>query len=137
MNLAKSLCALSLLAAGATQAFTLTLEVTDANSTKGTVNVGLYDSENSWLNSWKAVQLLKVPSAGGKTVLVIPNLAPGRYAITAFHDENSNRRFDIDLLGPIERYGISRDARLPMLPPSFADAAVELQEDTTLRITLR
>ena len=38
---------------------------------------------------------------------------------------------------PIERYGFSRDARGMMGPPKFADAAVDLQADTTITITLK
>lgn len=138
MHLAKPLIALGLLAAGAAQALTLTVEITDASSTQGSVNAAIYASDSSWLKVSDATQILKTGSAGDRTVLVFANLSPGRYAITAFHDENGNGSLDRNVVGvPLERFGFTRDARGTMGPPGFADAAVDLQDDTTLRITLR
>jgi uncharacterized protein (DUF2141 family) len=54
-----------------------------------------------------------------------------------YHDENGNGQLDKNMMGiPRERVGFSRDARGRMGPPSFADAAIDLQQDTALLVTL-
>lgn len=127
-----------LAAAGSAQALTLTVEITDARSTQGSVNAALYASEAGWLQTAQAVQMLKVASAGDKTVLVFSGLAPGRYALSTYHDENGNGQLDKNVLGmPTERYGFTGSGPAGMGAPAFAEASVELQADTTLRVTLR
>jgi uncharacterized protein (DUF2141 family) len=63
-----------------------------------------------------------VPAAEGAT-LDFGHVAPGRYAISLFHDENGNGRLDKRMLLPREGYGFSRDAPVRFGPPSFAAAA--------------
>lgn len=121
---------------GTAAALTLTVEITDARSSQGTVNAALYNDESAWLKIGNAVQMTKVPSAGDKTVLVFTGLAPGRYALSSYHDENANGTMDTNVLGmPTERYGFTGSPT--MGAPAFGDAAVDLQADTTLRVTLR
>jgi uncharacterized protein (DUF2141 family) len=126
-----------LAAAGTSHALTLTVEVTDARSTQGSVNAALYASESGWLQTAQAVHTLKVASAGDRTVLVFSGLAPGRYALSTYHDENGNGQLDKNVLGmPTERYGFTGSAATPGAP-AFADATVDVQADTTVRVTLR
>lgn len=117
------------------RAFDLTVEVLNAQPDKGKVNAALFANEASWMRSAHAEQ--RIP-ATGQTVLVFRNLPPGLYALSLFQDENGNNKLDANVLGlPTEAYGFSRDASGTMGPPSFRAAAVELQADTTLKITLR
>lgn len=51
-------------------------------------------------------------------------IQPGAYAISVFHDENSNGKLDTNFLGiPREGVGASNDARGRLGPPKFSDAA--------------
>ena len=50
----------------------------------------------------------------------------GRYAIALLHDENGNGKIDKALMIPREGFGFSRDAPLRMGPPSFKDAAFDV-----------
>jgi uncharacterized protein (DUF2141 family) len=53
-------------------------------------------------------------------------LRPGTYAISVFHDENSNGKLDTNFLGiPKEGVGASNDAKGHFGPPKFADAAFQ------------
>jgi uncharacterized protein (DUF2141 family) len=127
----------ALLAVGSAQAFDLTVEVLNAKSAQGTVSGAIFGSEADWLKDGQASQGAREPAAA-RTVLVYRNLPAGRYAVSVFHDENGNGKLDTNPAGiPIERYGFSRDARGMMGPPAFADAAVDLQADTTLTVNLR
>ncbi|MFY9514668.1 MAG: DUF2141 domain-containing protein [Rubrivivax sp.] len=121
--------------AGSAQALDLTVEVLNTRSNQGLVNVALYAGADTWLKAPAAAQRVAV---GDKTLLVFRGLAAGSYAVSLFHDENGNGKMDSNAVGmPIERYGFSRDARGMMGPPAFADAAVELQADTQIGITLK
>ena len=48
---------------------------------------------------------------------------PGTYAVSTFHDENSNGKLDTNLLGiPTEGVGASNNAKGHFGPPKFDDA---------------
>ncbi|WP_448191538.1 DUF2141 domain-containing protein [Azospirillum sp. sgz301742] len=65
------------------------------------------------------------PARPGTVLVVVAGVAPGTYAVRAYHDENGNRRIDRNFLGiPTEGYGFGNDARVTFAPPSFADAAI-------------
>ncbi len=127
----------SLLALGANTAYALdlTVEVSGARSNKGEVLAGLFVDAEQWLK--KPLRGERV-TAGERVLLVFRDLPAGRYAVTAFHDENSNGKLDSNLMGmPIERLGYSRDAKGNMGPAKFDDAALLLDVDTTVKVTLQ
>lgn len=129
------LAAAALSAAPLAHAVDLTIEVLNVPPDKGKVNAALFATEASWMRQAHAEQ--RIP-ATESTVLVFRNLPPGRYALSLFQDENGNNKLDTNIVGlPTERFGFSRDALSTMGPPSFGAAAVDLQADTTLKITLR
>lgn len=59
----------------------------------------------------------------GAVTVVFKDVAPGQYALSAFHDVNKNHRLDANMQGiPSEPVGSSRDAVGHMGPPRFEDA---------------
>lgn len=119
-----------------THAADLTVEITNPKSADGFVGAALYRGEAGWLKDGNAVASLRA-AANGKVVLVFRGLEPGRYALSAMHDENGNGKLDRNLVGlPIERYGFSRGARGAFGPPTFEASAFELDGDTTLTLAL-
>lgn len=135
----QSLATLLIAAAGAAatldaRAADLTVEI-DAGDARGEVRSALYGSPESWLDATRAARTDRTPSAG-RTVVVYRDLPPGRYALSAYRDDNANGAMDRNVVGmPTERYGFSRDARGSFGPPSFDDAAIELTGD--MRVTLQ
>ena len=122
------------MAAGAAQ---LTVDVVDVERLGGHVMIAVYDNAGAWEASAKPVATAR-DSVTGKTVRVrFSGLAPGRYAVKLFHDENNNGELDANMLGiPVESYGFSNGGgRLG--PPSFDDAVFELRDDTTITISLQ
>jgi uncharacterized protein (DUF2141 family) len=67
-----------------------------------------------------------------------PGIAPGTYAVSAFHDENSNGKLDTNFMGiPREGVAASNDARGRLGSPKFNDAAFQVSGDqVNLRITI-
>ncbi|KQP13216.1 DUF2141 domain-containing protein [Pseudorhodoferax sp. Leaf267] len=137
-RLAWATLAIALIAlCGSAQAADLTVEVQGARSPQGSVAGALFASAAGWPKPGQAVQGQFLP-ASDKAVLLFRNLAPGRYAVSVYHDENGNARLDTNPIGiPTEPYGFSRDAQGRMGPPAFDDAAVEVQADTTVTLQLR
>lgn len=72
-----------------------------------------------------AAHKLSVAAAPGE-VIEFRGVAPGRYAISLFHDENGNGRLDKLMMIPREGYGFSRDAPVRFGPPRFTAAAFEV-----------
>lgn len=63
------------------------------------------------------------PAHPGTTTVTFVDLPPGDWAAQSFHDENNNREIDRALFGiPKEGVGFSRDAKIRMGPPKWADA---------------
>jgi uncharacterized protein (DUF2141 family) len=66
-----------------------------------------------------------------------PELAPGRYAVSVFHDANRNGRLDTFLGMPREGYGFSRNPPFRPRAPRFDEAEIEVQADSAAQISLR
>ena len=114
----------------------LTVTVAGAANQQGVVAVGLFNAATAFPGTPTVGQ--RVP-AGAQVELVFKNLAPGRYAVSAYHDENNNQKLDRGMFGiPKERYSFSRDARGVAGPPEFRDAAFEVKEgDNRVQLQLR
>ena len=82
---------------------------------------------------------INAPIRKGMARATCPNLASGRYAISAIHDENTNGEFDRNWLGiPLEGYGFSNNAMGTFGPPDFEHAAIEIGEaDHRLSINMQ
>ena len=66
-------------------------------------------------------------------------MRPGRYAAQVFYDENGNHKVDRALFGiPKEGVGFSRDARIKLGPPKWADAVFDYAGgEQIIRLKLR
>ena len=126
---ARALCAAALLSPLAALAADLSLNVADGPAAEATLYVALYSDAAGYADG-KAVASQTAPMQGGKARLVFAGLAPGRYALRAFADENGNGKLDTNLVGmPIERYGFSNDAKGKLGAPDFEAAAIGVDAD--------
>jgi len=124
-------------AAGAGGA-TLVVLVEGLKDDAGSVHAALYASEDGFpTRAEKAVRQADAPIQGGRARLVFEGIAPGGYAVAAYHDENGDGKLDTGFLGiPTEGLAASNDAKGFMGPPSFEKARVEVGPGET-RITVR
>ncbi|MET3496340.1 DUF2141 domain-containing protein [Variovorax boronicumulans] len=114
----------------------LSLSVADGPPAEATLYVALYNDAAGYAAS-KPVASQTAPMQGGKARLVFAGLAPGRYALRAFADENGNGKLDTNLLGmPTERYGFSNDAKGNRAAPDFEAAAFGVDADVQTLIHL-
>lgn len=115
----------------------LTVEISGHRSTEGKVRAALYQDSTSFPGA--PLRGVESPAGQGSVVLTFKEVPPGVYALSAYHDENDNKKMDRGLFNiPSERYGFSRGARGDKGPPEFHDAQVEVRDPATkISIQLR
>ena len=130
--------ALTLAAPVAAFAGDLTVKVVEVQSDQGNVLGALYNNAGAFLKPEQAAGRAKVKAAKGEIDLVYKNLAPGKYAVSVFHDENDNGKLDRNNFGiPTEGYGFSNDAHGNAGPPSFDQAAIDFDgKDKSITVDL-
>ena len=99
----------------------LQIAVSNVRNSNGQVHVDLC-IEREFLKD--CAYSANAPARVGVTIVTLPQVPAGRYAVQATHDENGNAKVDTALFGiPKEGVGFSNDAPIRMSPPKFADAA--------------
>ncbi|MCW5698413.1 MAG: DUF2141 domain-containing protein [Rhodospirillales bacterium] len=115
----------------------LVVRIEALRSASGKVRLALYDDAGRFLQKGAAHGGAEVPPVETGTQVVFSGLAPGTYAIAAYHDENDNGDFDTGFLGlPLEGFGFSNDAPVLLGAPSFDEVAVDVPQAGTV-ITVR
>ncbi len=116
----------------------LEVTVTGIKSAKGVIQlaicpagVGFPDCKD------KAVRTAKLTIQNGQAHATFAGLAPGSYAVSVFHDANSNGKLDTFMGIPKEGYGFSRNPGFKPRAPKFAEAEVVVQGQTETTIKLR
>lgn len=108
----------------------LSISFTNIQEAKGSLYVGVYNAEAAFMKEEKVVfKKIVAVSARGTLRLDIPELKPGTYAVTCFHDLNNNGKLDTNILGiPNEPYGFSNNARPKFRAPNWAETKFEVKE---------
>jgi uncharacterized protein (DUF2141 family) len=115
------------------------VEVVGMRNEKGQVSCALYSAADGFpKEGQKAIQHTTSPISDKKASCEFQGIATGTYAVSVFHDENSNGRLDTNFLGiPREGVGASNDAKGHMGPPKFNAAAFQFAGGRiSLKITI-
>ena len=108
----------------ATQAAELQITVDGLRAAEGIVKLAVCDTPECYEAQSGFFRLADVEVEGNSVSVLIPDLPPGEYAISMYHDENANGTFDRNWLGfPQEGFGFSRDAQ-PVFGKPIYDAVV-------------
>jgi uncharacterized protein (DUF2141 family) len=101
------------------------VEIGGLRNDKGQVVCDLYSSADGFpKNGDKAAGHAKAPISSGHAVCEFSDVKPGTYAVSVFHDENSNGKLDTKFMGmPREGVGASNNAKGHFGPPKFDAAA--------------
>lgn len=114
----------------------LRITVEGIEEKKGHIAVALYNSEkdfleNNFSNTYKEVN-------GDNVIVEFTGLPEGMYAISLYHDKNSNEKLDKNFVGlPKEPYGFGNNARGSFGPPSFSDSSVKVTAGKTNEISVK
>ena len=114
----------------------LIVEVSGATPGKGQAICSLFTSEDTFLKQ-PAIKITKLVDSNGEVEFRVDDLEPGTYAVSIVYDEDSNGKLNTGIFGiPTEPVGVSNNAKGKFGPPSYKDAAFELSDSSTIRITL-
>ncbi len=131
-----ALLALSITLSTPLSAAKLEVDIQGVRNPSGQVKLMLFEREDGFRKEEKARQVLTVPATAGTVSSVFNGLPNGRYAVIAYHDENSDGRLNLRFgMFPLEGYGLSNNPKLSG-PPKFKDGAFEVGE-TGSRIAIR
>ena len=115
---------LSLLLAGQAQAARLIVTIEGIRDADDYLYVALFAKPDGFPDGDYSVQHMKLKAAPKPLTVLFDDLAPGTYAVGAYHDENNNGRLDTDFIGyPMEGYALSNGIRAVFSRPRFIDAA--------------
>lgn len=103
------------------------VEISGLRNEKGQMLCALYSAAQAEAfpkKADKAIARLTAKIAERQAVCEFTGIAPGTYAVSVVHDENSNGKLDTNFIGmPREGVGASNDAKGHMGPPKFSAAS--------------
>jgi len=114
--------------------YTLSIQIDNIKNNQGYIYISIYKNPNNFLDKNKAYKTIKLKS--NKKIDYKIDLKKGIYAITIFHDENSNGMLDRNFFHfPKEGYGFSTN---PFLfgKPTFSDAEFPIKENQSIQIEM-
>ena len=116
----------------------LDVTITGIKSSKGVIRLALCPSAAGFPDcKTKLIRSAAVPIAGGAAHIVLTDLSPGEYAISVFHDANSNAKLDTFAGIPTEGYGFSRNPSFKPRAPKFGEAQITVTGAVSTAIKLR
>lgn len=120
-------------------AFDVVVQGLNAPNSKGVYRCLIFKSANGFPSQPKlALQSVNGVVTSNQGQCIFKNIPAGVYAISTFHDENSNGQIDKNVLGmPKEKYGFSNNASKPFGPPDFSEAAFQLSQSKIIQINLK
>lgn len=110
------------------------LEVTfqELRNSTGQVCLSLYSGPKGFPKGGTDSDLLSskcTPITNGKATLAFGDLKPGKYAITAFHDANSDGKMNKNSFGmPEEGFGFSNNPEIGFSAPSFNETEFQVSD---------
>lgn len=110
----------------------LIVNLKEVHNAPGELRASLYREPDSFRKEDRAVKVVSVPARPGDQRVVFDGLPPGRYAVMAYHDENSDSKLNLRFgMFPTEGYGLSNNPKVSG-PPKFADSAFDLAGPETM-----
>ena len=111
----------------------ISVSISGLKNNNGYVMIGLYNKKDAFLN--KTFKGNSVVITDKKATLVFNDIPNGEYAVSFFHDANSNGKMDTNFVGiPKESYGASNNAKGFFGPPKYDDAKFLVATDKVITI---
>jgi uncharacterized protein (DUF2141 family) len=117
----------------------LKVVVSHIRNNTGQIGFCLFNSSKGFPNHPdKALVSIFIKAIANSTNYTFSNVSTGSYAICVFHDENSDRKVNTNIIGiPKEGIGVSNNAKGSFGPPKFDDAKFVFKgPEQTIRVSL-
>jgi uncharacterized protein (DUF2141 family) len=102
------------------QTGTIVVKVSGIENNKGVVQIGLYNSEESFPVYEKTFKGAAVKADKSGVSHTFTNIPAGKYAVAVWHDEDEDKTKNTNLFGaPKENYGFSLNIYGSFGPPKF------------------
>ncbi len=116
---------------------TLTIEAEGIQSSDGYIAVGVYNTDVTFLKEEETFAGVFEPTKEGTTTITIHDLPDGTYAVSMFHDKNSNKKLDKNFMGiPKEPVAFSKAKMKTFGPPGFEECSFKLTADLEIKIPI-
>lgn len=116
----------------------LSLTISNIESLKGTIEIGVFNTSDNYLKEGAAFKNYSVDVTKETETIVIKDLPKGEYAISMYHDDNSDGKCNKNFIGiPKEAFGFSNNVIPKFSAPSYEDCKFVLNESTSMVIKLR
>lgn len=115
------------------------VQVSGIKDNKGNIQIGLFNKEVDFMEVEEIYKGVILKSKKGYMTYTFTDIPSGTYAVSVFHDRNSNRKLDKNFLGiPTEEYGFSLNKYGTFGPPKFEKVSfmVKDKEDIFIKISL-
>ena len=113
----------------------LQIVITNLKNTKGTIRVGLFATEETFLKNASQGKVVKI--AGNQVTVEFESLVAGDYGISVFHDENENEELDKNFIGmPNEGFAFGNNSMGTFGPPDFDKAKIRVEDKKTTSQTI-
>jgi len=116
------------------------IEITIAGfrSSKGVTRIVLCRPGTEFPDCGKAaVRTATVPITDRNAMVTFTDLPSGSYAVSVFHDANSNGKLDTFIGIPREGYGFSRNPPFRPRAPTFSETEIDLSGATQVLVSIR
>ena len=110
---------------------TIELKIINFASDKGVAQIGLFNTETSFLD--KVYKGKEVKIKDQKAVAIFTDIPDGTYAISVFHDKNEDEKLNTFLGIPTENYAASNNAPSKFGPPKWKDAKFEVKNGENVK----
>ena len=115
------------------QNVSITVSISGLKTNSGKVQVGLFNSEGAFLKTAYKGASSEIKDKGA--TIVFSNIPIGTYAISAYHDANSNGELDTNFMGiPKEDVACSNNAKGMLGPPKYVDAKFKLDKTSKIEV---
>lgn len=115
----------------------LTINVQNIKSLKGEIIIGVFNADKDFLKEGVAIKNYTIAIDEATETIVINDLPKGEYAVSLYHDENSDNECNRNFLGiPKEAYGFSNNVKPKFSAPSYKDCKFLLLDNKVLDIVL-
>jgi len=119
------------------QTATLEVEVTNIQSIKGNLKMGVFDKVHEYRTKSNPFMRARKIVTDSVEDFIFEKVPLGRYAVAVYHDENNDDTLNVKALGiPIEGVGFSGKFNSRIKPPDYPLASFRLKSDTIISIRL-
>jgi uncharacterized protein (DUF2141 family) len=120
-----------------TETVDLKIVVTNINTLKGTIEMGVFNNPKTFLKQGKEYKVYSQKVSSDSVIFLLKGYKKDDYAISLYHDVNSDNECNLNFFGiPVEPYGFSRNFRPKLSKPSFNDCKITAYQDMSVNISL-